>query len=205
MRQARSHTVVAALTRVRSLSWSILSGSVRWSCHAALGIPAILVMLGCTARDDMRPAGEAGWLAGTPHEKFDVVAKHLRGFDVAMAETGYRYNALYFAGQDHNWEFADSQAQKIQLAMQLGFERRPKRAASAQSFLTTALPGVREAIAQRDPALFDQRFTAMTASCTACHAAERVGFVTVGPPATRLSPAGAPTAAAPSLRPRAGG
>lgn len=33
-------------------------------------------------------SGEGGWLAGTVDDKFNAVAKQLRGFDMAMVETG---------------------------------------------------------------------------------------------------------------------
>jgi len=53
------------------------------------------------------------WIRGGEDEKFRLVSKHLRGLDVAMIETGYRYTELYWAGQDRNWEFAAYQLDKI--------------------------------------------------------------------------------------------
>jgi hypothetical protein len=136
------------------------------------------------------PPGEAAWLlSGTPDERFARVAKHLRGFDVAMAETGYRYGELYWAGQDRNWDYAKYQAEKIRTAVRNGVERRPKRAQSAQ-MLEGALPGVEEAITAKDPALFAERFDALTTTCNACHHAERVPFVHIRRPTMRLSPVG---------------
>jgi hypothetical protein len=132
---------------------------------------------------------EAWLLDGTTDERFARVAKHLRGFDVAMAETGYRYGELYWAGQDRNWDYAKYQAGKIRTAVRNGVERRPKRAQSAK-MLEIALPGVEEAIKAKDAALFAERFDALTATCNACHHAERVPFVHVRPPTTRTSPVG---------------
>jgi hypothetical protein len=128
-------------------------------------------------------------LAGTNDERFALVAKHLRGFDVAMAETGYRYGELYWAGQDRNWDYASYQLDKIRTAVRNGVERRPRRAQSAQA-LDGALPGVEEAIKAKDPTLFAERFSVLTATCNACHQAERVPFVHVRPPTVRSSPAG---------------
>jgi hypothetical protein len=71
------------------------------------------------------------WLSGTVDERFALVAKHLRGFDVAMLETGHRYAELYWAGRDRNWPFAQYQIDKIRTAIGNGLERRPNRAASA--------------------------------------------------------------------------
>jgi hypothetical protein len=52
-----------------------------------------------------RPAAttpeDARWLLeGTTDDRFVRAAAHLRGFDVAMAETGYRYGELAWAGRD---------------------------------------------------------------------------------------------------------
>jgi hypothetical protein len=41
--------------------------------------------------NDSQPVGEGGWLQGNTNEKFEVVARQLRGFDLAMVETGYRF------------------------------------------------------------------------------------------------------------------
>ena len=142
------------------------------------------------AADRAAPSEGAAWLlSGDNDERLAKVAKHLRGFDVAMVETGYRYGELYWAGQDQNWDYAKYQVEKIRTAVQNGVERRPRRSQSAQ-MLEGALPGVEEAITARDPALFTERFKLLTATCNACHQAERVPFVHVRPPSVRMSPAG---------------
>jgi hypothetical protein len=133
--------------------------------------------------------GEAWLLSGTSDERFARIARQLRGFDVAMVETGYRYGELYWAGQDRNWDYAKYQVEKIRTAVKNGVERRPKRGQSAQ-VLEGALPGVEEAIAAKDATLFAERFSVLTATCNACHQAERVPFVHVRPPSVRSSPAG---------------
>jgi hypothetical protein len=132
---------------------------------------------------------EAWLLSGTADQRFARVARQLRGFDVAMVETGYRYGELYWAGQDRNWEYAKYQVEKIRTAVKNGVERRPKRGRSAQ-MLESALPGIEEAIAAKDSALFAERFNVLTAVCNACHRTEQVPFVHVVPPTLRASPAG---------------
>ena len=132
------------------------------------------------------------WLVNGPNdERFVRIARHLRGFDVAMVETGYRYGELYWAGQDGNWDHAKYQVDKIRLAVRNGLERRPRRAASAQ-MLENALPGIDEAIAAMDATLFAERFAVLTETCNACHAAEQVAFFHVRPPAARTSSIGPP-------------
>jgi len=168
----------------------------------ALGLVLTLALAACS-REPTEPAPApaqsagpaalaegAGWLlSGTSDERFARVAKHLRGFDVAMVEIGYRYGELYRAGQDDNWEYAKYQVDKIRTALKNGVERRPKRGPSAQ-ILDPALRRLEEAMVARDPALFNERFTALTATCNECHRVEEVPFVRVRPPVVRAAPAG---------------
>jgi cytochrome c553 len=133
------------------------------------------------------PATSTGWLSGDVDQRFARVARHLRGFDVAMVETGYRYGELYWAGQDRNWDYAAYQLDKIITAIEHGIERRPKRAESAR-MLEPAIASVRAAVQATDAAAFTDAFTTLTATCNACHAAERVGFVVVRAPSQRGSP-----------------
>ena len=65
--------------------------SARWLYVLAL---AFWGTAACTQPPAASASGEGGWLAGTVDAKFDTVAKQLRGFDMAMVETGYRYNEL---------------------------------------------------------------------------------------------------------------
>lgn len=68
-----------------------------------------------------------------------------------MVETGYRYQELYWAGQDQNWEYADYQIEKIKIAIENGLERRPKRAKSAEHLLTYILPEMKKALIVKTP------------------------------------------------------
>jgi cytochrome c1 len=132
-------------------------------------------------------APASAWLSGTIDERFDLVAKHLRGFDVAMLETGHRYVELYWAGRDRNWSFAQYQIDKIRTAIGNGVQRRPSRAPSAK-LLDAPLNLIEAAVKSTDGAAFDRGFALLTDTCNACHAAERVPFITVRPPTVRLSP-----------------
>lgn len=132
-------------------------------------------------------SGGGTWLQGSIDERFALVAKHLRGFDMAMVETGYRYGELYWAGQDQNWEYASYQLEKIRTAIANGVERRPRRAASAR-MIEGALEAVEGAIEAGDAAGFASAVTTLTSTCNACHRAEQVPFIQVRPPAQRASP-----------------
>jgi hypothetical protein len=104
---------------------------------------------------------------------------------MAMVETGYRYNEFYWAALDSNWGYADYQIKKIRTAVENGLERRPKRAKSAETFLTIVLPAVEEAIAKHDGTLLKERLVTLRSTCNTCHEAERVEFVRVGEPRMR--------------------
>lgn len=135
------------------------------------------------------PAATSGdWLKGTSDEQIRTVEKQLRGLDVAMVEIGYRFTELHFAGKDGNWDYAKYQTEKIDLALRLALERRPKRARSSQPFLNDDLPAVQQAVTSRDRNSFDQAMARLRASCMECHAMENVPYFTVDLPDRRLSP-----------------
>jgi len=159
----------------------------RWNSGSVL----VLTFSLCSAAACAQPppaataVGEGGWLAGTVDEKFEMVATQLRGFDMAMVETGYRYSELYWAAQDGNWGYAEYQAGKIRTAIENGLRRRPLRAKSAETFLTIALPAVQEAIRERDATLLRARLETLRSTCNTCHEAEKMEFVRVEEPRTR--------------------
>jgi hypothetical protein len=127
------------------------------------------------------------WIRGNSQERWTTVGRHLRGLDVAMVEIGYRYQELYWAGVDLNWEYANYQVKKIDLALENALERRSKRRASASALFAPALQEVEQAIALRERPAFGQAFERMTAACNSCHAAEGVASFYVGAPSDRTS------------------
>lgn len=148
----------------------------------------LLAVASCTVKKHNQPSGPDDWLQGNDEDKFDVVARQLRGFDMAMVETGYRYQELYWAGVDQNWEYAQYQVEKIKVAIENGLQRRPKRAASADSFLTDALPTIEKIVKRQDSTAFLQGIQVLAANCNACHNKENVSFFTVNIPLARQSP-----------------
>ncbi|MEZ5988386.1 MAG: hypothetical protein R3F30_04560 [Planctomycetota bacterium] len=131
------------------------------------------------------------WLLSAPTDaqRFARVAAQMRGFDLAMLEVGHRYINLYWAGEDHNWELAGHEVEKIRLAIDDAVERRPARATSAR-MIDGALAGMVEAIDAQDPMKFEKQFTNLTATCNTCHKVEKMPYVVVYPPEVRVSPTG---------------
>lgn len=138
------------------------------------------------------PVGSQDWLRGAPQEKFETIADQFAGFSAAMMEVGYRYNELYFAGLDENWEMAAYHNDKIGSATERGFERRPARAESeiARAFIDNVLPEMDEAIASEDPEQFEIAFEDLRNNCNACHQVEEMGHLEVRTPVRRIYPWG---------------
>lgn len=157
-------------------------------CLVSLLLFSCAVIYSCQNSQSQEPAGPGGWLRGNTGEKFDMVARQLRGFDMAMAETGYRYQELYWAGKDQNWGYAKYQVEKIRTAIENGLIRRPERAKSAEGFLKYSLTAMEEAVSRKDTALFNRNIQLLTSACNSCHNAGKVEFVTVQMPAHRISP-----------------
>lgn len=100
-------------------------------------IVVILFLASCNTKAEYVPV-EGQWIKGNKKEQINTIETQLRGLDMAMVEIGYRYQELYWAGQDEHWEFADYQLKKINKALKLGLQRRPKRAATAEHFCEVA-------------------------------------------------------------------
>ena len=58
---------------------------------------------------------ELRWLRGSDQEKFAMIERQFSDTYISMARVGYRYNELFFAGLDQNWEFAKYQVEKIRM------------------------------------------------------------------------------------------
>ncbi len=129
------------------------------------------------------PAAKNDWLAEDRSAQRDELQRHLRGLDVAMVEIGYRFNELYWAGRDRNWPYAKYQIEKVELAMKLALERRPKRAASSKPFLDETIPLVKKAIEQAaatgDRKVYDDAMGRLRTDCMKCHVDEDVPHFTV--------------------------
>lgn len=146
-----------------------------------------LGLFGCNQQTD-KETTQGDWIRGTETEQIKTIEKQFRGFDNAMVETGYRYQELYWGGQDQNWEYADYQLEKIKIAIENGLERRPKRAKSAEHFLNYVLPEMKKSVESKDTAVFSKGFQTMTINCNSCHEIEKAPFFSVQIPTNRQSP-----------------
>jgi len=158
-------------------------------CAGAWLVVSIMVSSGCTRGDQAPARGGVGttWLEGATDDQMTAIERQLRGLDIAMIEIGYRFGELYWAGQDRNWDYAKYQADKVRLVLELAVERRPKRAASAQPFLTEDLPAVVAAIEAKDSDRYQLALERLRTACAKCHVAESVPFFTAQFPERRVS------------------
>ncbi|MEX0995973.1 MAG: hypothetical protein WDZ45_02860 [Flavobacteriaceae bacterium] len=148
----------------------------------------IIVVFFTISCQDKAEYVQGDWITGTEQEKIEKTERHFRGFDMAMVETGYRYQELYWAGMDANWPYAEYQINKLELAISQGLERRPARAKSAKHFMEQAIPEMKSAISKKDTAVFQRGFQNLTIQCNACHAMEKVPHFNVIIPKINLSP-----------------
>ena len=126
-------------------------------------------------------------MTGDLESRFQLVEKHLRDMDMTMVEVGYRYQELYWAGRDENWEYAAYQLGKIEQSMANGIERRPARAESSR-MMQAPVQLLRSVIEGKKSGEFEGPFTALTSICNACHQTEKVGFIGIVTPTVRASP-----------------
>jgi hypothetical protein len=147
-----------------------------------------IVLLTFSCQQNTTNPAQGKWISGSEQDQIETIERQFRGFDMTMVETGYRYKELYWAGQDQNWEYALYQLEKIKKTIKNGLQRRPKRAKSAEFFLTSVLPNMKENIQQQDTNIFNQNFDLLTRNCNACHAMEDVAYFTVKTPLDRPSP-----------------
>ncbi len=148
-------------------------------------VMAAVVIFACQTENGK--SYETRW-AGTELETIiDSFEDQLGGFDQTMMETNYRYNELYWAGQDENWGYAEYQLDKILGSMEKGFVRRPAREASASQFVNSTAPRLMETIEAGDSEAFLEHFSRLAASCNTCHEMEDVAFVQVMIPEARTS------------------
>lgn len=139
-----------------------------------------------TPAGDSATASSDSWLVGTNDERFESIANQLGGFGATMMEVDHRYQDLYFAGLDANWDYAAHQIEEMEGAMEYGLQRRPARRESA-AMLGPALDEVKAAVFRQDADAFGQAFQSLTATCNACHLAEEVPFIHVAEPEQRVS------------------
>lgn len=147
-----------------------------------ISIGCLLLFVACD-RNVGSPAGKAradGWLTGATDdsERFALIERDSRGFDVTMWEVGERYRSIHAALERGNPELAAYHWDKIRTTIENGVIRRPKRGANAKAmFLDPVWGDVRDGFSSGDAARSWSAFERARAGCQGCHEAEKVGYM----------------------------
>lgn len=148
-------------------------------------LPALIfTFISC---EQNRESQNGDWIKGNEEEKWKMVEEQFRGFGVVMQEVVYRYEELYWAGKDQNWDYATHQLEEIQEAIENGTIRRPERRENSIAFLDSTFPPLHLAIQQKDTVLFNQNFQRMRLECISCHIKEDHGYIRIITPRHRNS------------------
>lgn len=99
------------------------------------------------------------------------------GFGEFMSGIQVHHAKLWFAGTNQNWALADFEIHEIQESLEdikKFCSDRPE--ARSVSMIDPAMDSVSLAIRQKDPGLFKNNYTLLTAACNDCHKATEHAF-----------------------------
>ena len=106
-----------------------------------------------------------------------------------------RHTKLWFAGEAGNWALADYEAEELGEGFDAVIKYHPIREEmpvapkdAIPRMITEPLASLRDAIRQKDHALFAERYDALTTACNNCHRATNVGFNQMQRPETNPFP-----------------
>lgn len=138
------------------------------------------------------PAGIAGlekgqdkpptnqWLldALTDEERFRRLQLYSGGTDQQMWQMGYRYEQVYHAIIDRNWELGLYHWRKLRDVFNVALMKRPNRTPNAEAmFLTSEWVRLENALKAGDLAAARTTFLAEREACLKCHVAEGMPFL----------------------------
>ena len=104
--------------------------------------------------------------------------KYLRGFDQPMLEVGQRYQSLYQALVDNNFELANYHWKKTRQTIENGVMKRPARKANAEQYLLdNKWLQIKQDLVSRNSQRAWHGFNKIQVACMSCHVAEGVAFV----------------------------
>ena len=122
----------------------------------------------------------ANWLldAKDDHERLRRIQIYAGGTYEQMWQIGYRYQQVYQAVIDQNWELGLHHWTKLRDVFNVALMKRPNRTPNAEAmFLDTAWTRLDEALKAKDPEKARQAFLTERGACMACHIAEKMPFL----------------------------
>jgi hypothetical protein len=137
---------------------------------------------GLAAGQDKPPTGN--WLldARSDEERFRRLQVYSGGTDQQMWQMGYRYEQVYRAIIDQNWELGIYHWGKLRDVFNVALMKRPNRTPNAEAlFLNNEWRLLEEALKAGDAAAARKTFVAERQACIACHVAEGMAFLNETP------------------------
>jgi len=135
---------------------------------------AVAAVVGVVGVSVAQPLGE-GWLLGAPDDgaRFELLQDDAGGFGRAMFEVSVRYERMYEAIVDGNFELALHHWDTIGASIEDGIVRRPGREANARVFVLDGLwDEVAAALESGDRTAAEGAFMQARGACLGCHVAE---------------------------------
>jgi hypothetical protein len=121
------------------------------------------------------------WLldANDDTERFRRLQVIAGGTDIPMWEIAHRYEELYVAIQNNNWEMGIYHWEKVLDRLNVSAMKRPARTQNIEAmFLDNGVwKSMHDALSSRDADRMRRQFQAVRQACMACHVAEKVGFL----------------------------
>jgi len=125
-------------------------------------------------------APTANWLldAKSDTERFRRIQVYAGGTYEQMWQIGYRYQQVYHAIADQNWELGLYHWGKLRDVFNVALMKRPNRTPNAEAmFLDTTWKQLDAALKAKDSAQAQRVFLAERDTCIACHIAEKMPFL----------------------------
>lgn len=122
----------------------------------------------------------ANWLldAKDDAERFRRIQIYAGGTYEQMWQIGYRYEQVYHAIVDENWELGLHHWTKLRDVFNVALMKRPNRTPNAEAmFLDTAWKQLDDALKTKNAEQARQAFLTERATCMACHTAEKMPFL----------------------------
>ena len=173
---AVSLALVAVIVLANSADWLKALAQTKEPSRFPSGIR------GLAEGQDKPPSGN--WLldARTDEERFRRLQVYSGGTDQQMWQVGYRYEQVYRAIVDQNWELGTYHWGKLRDVFNVALMKRPNRTPNAEAlFLNKEWPLLEGALKARDAAAARKAFVAERQACMTCHVAEGMGFLNETP------------------------
>jgi hypothetical protein len=171
-----------------------------WTAFKYLVVAAAcLAVVGLQAQDSQSPGAEprlpkgvrgledgqarppsANWLldATDDRERFRRIQIYAGGTHEQMWQIGYRYQQVYQAIVDENWELGLHHWGKLRDVLNVALMKRPKRTPNAEAlFLDSAWQQLEDALTSGEAGDIRETFLVERETCMACHVAEQMAFL----------------------------